>query len=578
MRDKLAILPSARLIPPELRPDLGPIPSVMVPIDSRPVLHRIAETYAAKGFTVAVAVDEAAPLVYGYLAAHPELNAKAVAVGNTGSLGETVLKALQLAPEARSVVVHFGDTMIGDSIDAEDFVCYQERDDVYRWTTFEIGEAGEIYGVSEKNTAKRRPGCLPAFVGVFGFSRPEHFRSLLEQCLADPDPGLDPFYSAVAEYFNGSSPARRRLIAVKEWMDVGHLDTYYASKRQFFIGSRSFNSLSVDPGRGVIRKTSANGEKLRNEIEWYLGLPAQLQYLAPRVFNRSTDPANTFAEIEFYGYPALSDVYVHGEWDLGVWAQVLQSIGIALDGMSMYPDPHANPETSRQAIRRMYVDKTEERLLPLMRDPHFEALCRDTVEINGRPCVGLRGALQAIPQWMEVLGIYDAPPFSIIHGDLCLSNILYDRRAGFVRLIDPRGSFGVPGMYGDQRYELAKLSQCFEGDYDFFLNGLHDLRVDSRGVWLTAALRRSHRAIKQLFHAWLLQRSREGYQQIKFIEALLFLSMANLHEDRPISQFAFLTRALEVLQDCLEAADFQSAFDGRGSDAAAGHDSHYDGR
>ena len=577
MLNKLVLLPSARLVPAELRPDLGPIPSGMVPVNSRPALHRIAEPYAAKGFSAAVAVYEAAPRVCDYMLAHPELNIQCVNVGDTSSIGETVAKALDLLPAPRSLVIQFADTLIGDAIDARDFICYQDREDVYRWTTFEIAAGGDIYGVAEKNTAKARAGRMPAFDQLSDTQR-NAISALLAQCLDDPDPGLDPFYSAVVEYFNSLSPGRRRLIPVKDWMDVGHLDTYYASQRKFFLGSRAFNSLCVDPGRGVIRKTSENAAKLQNEIAWYLGLPAQLQYLAPRVFDHSTEPANTFADIEFYGYPALNDVYVYGEWDLGVWSQVLQGIGLALDGMATHLDPSATPDNSRQAIHEMYVLKTAERLWPLLEDPRMGVLCQDSLEINGRVCTGLARSLEAIPRMMDLLHIYDCPPFTVIHGDLCLSNILYDRRAGFVRLIDPRGAFGRIGIYGDPRYELAKLSHSFEGDYDFLVNGLFEVRQEPGRVSLTPALRRHHRAIKQLFHSWLLERSRDRYQQVKFIEALLFLSMASLHQDRPRSQFAFLTRALEILQDIADAASCCSIHEGVIHDGAAEHNYHYHGR
>jgi hypothetical protein len=477
----------------------------------------------------------------------------------------------------RSLVIQFADTLIGDEIDAEDFICYQDREDVYRWTTFEMTAGGDIYGVTEKNTVKARMGPMAAFVGLFGFGRPEQFSSLLAQCLDNPDPGLDPFYSAVVEYFNGLPAARRRLIAVKDWMDVGHLDTYYASKQKFFLGSRSFNSLSVDPGRGVIRKTSANAAKLRDEIAWYLVLPSQLQHLAPRVFDYSMEPGNTFADIEFYGYPALNDVYVYGEWDLGVWSQALQAIGLSLDRMGEHVDSAATPDSSRQAVHEMYVRKTAERLWPLLEDPRFAVLREDELEINGHVCAGLARSLDAIPRMMDLLNMYDCPPFTVIHGDLCLSNILYDRRAGFVRLIDPRGAFGRAGIYGDPRYELAKLSHSFEGDYDFLVNGLFDLSAEPGRVSLTPALRRKHRAIKQFFHAWLLRRSGGRYQQVKFIEALLFLAMAGLHQDRPRSQFAFLTRALEIMQDTAGAASRGTVYEGV-IHGAAEHNYRYDGR
>ena len=58
----------------------------------------------------------------------------------------------------------------------------------------------------------------------------------------------------------------KRYIAVNNWKDLGHLDTYYSVKQSIFLNSRDFNSLDVDLRRGLIRKTSVNSSKLREEI------------------------------------------------------------------------------------------------------------------------------------------------------------------------------------------------------------------------------------------------------------------------------------------------------------------------
>ena len=47
-----------------------------------------------------------------------------------------------------------------------------------------------------------------------------------------------------------------------------------------------------------------------------------------------------------------------------------------------------------------------------------------------------------------------------IHGDLCLSNILFNSRINSIKVIDPRG-IGYNNnltIYGDQNYDLAKIN------------------------------------------------------------------------------------------------------------------------
>lgn len=551
--NKLLLLPSARLIPSELRTDFGDLPSGMVPLNSRPALHHIAQPYAAAGFEILIAVHERGEAVIEYVSRCPDLRARTLDVGPTLSIAETVATALHSLPCLPDrLVVNFADTLLGEIVDQGDAICYQEREDLYRWTAFEFDDAGMIRGLFEKDQIKSTDSALPVFVGVFSFSDPRRLLLLLDRCVASGDGYVDPFWTALLQYHNGSPANARNLKRVDEWRDFGHLDTYYATQRSFFLNKRSFNSISVDLGRGVVRKSSTHAAKLADEIGWYASLPSALQYLGPRVFTSRREEGETSAEMEFYGYPALNDVYLFGEWNSGIWSQVFQAIGSAIDGMREY-EASLSPLARREALRAMYETKTADRLRGVFGDCRFDALTGDRVAINGRTCFGLRGCLDLLPVVLQKSAVYDVPEFTIIHGDLCLSNILYDRRSGFVRLIDPRGSFGESGMYGDPRYDLAKLSHSLLGDYDFYVNGLFQLEITPESVLCIPFRRRSHEIIRRLFRNWLLRREGDRYQQIRLIESLLFLSMVPLHEDRPQSQLAFLTRGLELFQDAVEA-------------------------
>lgn len=552
---KLLLLPSARLAPPELQVDFGPIPSGMVPLHSRPALHHIAAPYARSDFEVLVAAHDAAETINHYVKRCPDLHARAVDVGSTSSIAETVAAALHLTGELPDrLVVNFADTLISEVLPGEDEICYQEQEDLYRWTAFDFDRDRAITAIYPKNELKPYAGALPVFVGVFGFSQPRRLLTLLERSMSDNPGRDDPFWAALAEYHNSLPPGARRLRKVAEWRDFGHLDTYYATQRTYFLNKRFFNTMSVDMGRGVVRKSSTHAAKLAREIEWYLSLPPAIKYLGPRVFAYSSGKGQTSAEMEYYGYPALNDVYLYGDWDLGVWNQVLAAIWRAIEGMAQY-NMDANPAVLRAAMRDMYETKTAERLRPILEDPRFALFSKPGLEINGRRCLTLPECLQALPGVLEAAGLYESPRFSIIHGDLCLSNILYDRRSGFVRLVDPRGSFGGITMYGDPRYDLAKLSHSLHGDYDFYVNGLFSLEQSGAALTLQPFRRHSHDGIKMLFRDWLARRAGKSLHQVRLIESLLFLSMTPLHADRPQSQMAFLARGLELFSQVCQEID-----------------------
>jgi hypothetical protein len=517
----------------------------MIPLNSLPALHHIAQPYSAAGFDVVIAVHEGAVAIEEYVGRCQDIRARTVDVGATMSIGDTIATALHSLIEMPSqVVVNFADTLLGDIVSDTDCICYSDVSDLYRWTGFEADDAGVIQRIFEKNQVKSIDGGA-VFVGVFSICDPKRFLAILDQQLQCADPQIDPFWLAIVEYHNTLPPARRLLKRVEDWKDFGHLDTYYATQRSFFLNQRYFNSMSVDLDRGVLRKCSTHSQKLAKEIEWYLALPPALQYLGPRIFQYRKDPEETSVEMEFYGYPALNDVYLHGRWDPGVWGQVFDAIGRAIDGMRQYR-LSAGQAAQHEALLSMYQGKTIERLESILLDPRFQVLTRDSVLINARKCRGLRRCLSVLPQVLERATVCDQRDFTIIHGDLCLSNILYDRRSGFVRLIDPRGSFGISGIYGDPRYDLAKLSHSFHGDYDFYVNGLFRLDITDYGVECMPFRSPLHEIIRQMFDHWLIRREGQQCRIIHLIESLLFLSMVPLHADRPRSQFAFLVRGLEL--------------------------------
>jgi len=57
--------------------------------------------------------------------------------------------------------------------------------------------------------------------------------------------------------------------------------------------------------------------------------------------------------------------------------------------------------------------------------------------------------------------------YSLIHGDLNGSNVMYNETTGDVKFIDPRGYFGKSKMFGPEEYDFAKILYFLSG-YDIF--------------------------------------------------------------------------------------------------------------
>lgn len=557
---RLALLPAAVLAPVELQAEFGAVPSGMVPLDCRPVLSHIAKLYRERGFDVAVAVHERADVIDSYLSRNPELKVRTFGIGVTRSIGETVQRALRRCTEPPDqLVVHFADTILRDEVPDGDVVVYAQLPDTFRWTTFRTDSDGRIGDVVDKQQDKGDGRDLKVFTGVFGIADVGRFAEELETALAEPrgEAGLDPFYTALRRYLNDLPQCRMTLHRAEQWFDVGHLDTYYTTRRTYFLNSRYFNSVDVDISRGVIRKSSRNEEKFRDEVRWYLDLPESLRHVSPRIFDHALSASPPWVEMEFYGYPTLNDAHLVGQWDAGLWRQALAAVGGLLDQLAGSVDDSVTAESASEAQRQMYQVKTLERLAPVLADPAFAPFLTDEVVVNGRRCLGLQHVVDRLPGLLRSTGALDPRPATVLHGDLCLSNILFDRRNVIVRVVDPRGSFGASGVYGDQLYDLAKLAHSFEGDYDLLVNGLFDLSWQAGALVLEPHLESHHLQVKALFDSWLAERVGAALPAVRLVESLLFLSMIPLHADRPRSQQAFLAQGLRLFTDVAQGMDAQ---------------------
>ena len=123
---------------------------------------------------------------------------------------------------------------------------------------------------------------------------------------------------------------------------------------------------------------------------------------------------------------------------------------------------------------------------------------------------------------------------TVIHGDLCLSNILYDFRTRAVRVIDPRGEDldGYPTIYGDPEYDLAKLYHSFVGGYDLILAGRYELTEVANGLSFDLSATSLQSQISDLFLSELSTRvTSEGRDGIVARNLLLFISMLPLHAE-----------------------------------------------
>ncbi len=238
----------------------------------------------------------------------------------------------------------------------------------------------------------------------------------------------------------------------------------------------------------------------------------------------------------------LNELFVHGRNSAREWRRLFELLNQFLQLCASDVPSTDMQATIQEDFNQLVTAKTHERLQKYSKSSGFDldhsmqyATHRlPSIRKIANDCIQRVHALPALP--------------AVIHGDLCFSNVLFDSRADQIKVIDPRGLTAQDALsiYGDQKYDLAKLAHSVIGLYDFIIarryrlieNGLYHVELDFE-------LDERIYEIQQIFITHEFGHSLSISQVIPLV-ILLFLSMLPLHQDQPDRQRAMLANAVRL--------------------------------
>lgn len=550
--DDILLVPSAIQVPPQLYLDVGSIPTGMIPLEGKPMLEHLAEAYSDYDVSRVVVVGESADSIREYIS-RSKYEWTTIEAYNTSSLGETIYTALDTLDvdkiDDTSMYINFADTLVSPirEVKNKNIISYKKRKRTYRWTTFEIDD-GRIVNPTRKNKHTDK-NMQPCFTGQFGIRDAKTFYRSLQKISHQNEDGIGYFYRGLLLYLESTE---YELYEPDSWIDVGHLDTYHRSKKRF-LNAREFNEFE-NRGKNTITKRSEDTTTLINEIKWYDCIPSELQPYLPRIYDHSVDPRDPFLTMEYIGYPSLSDLQLYGAHRQHIWNDVFHRV------FNMYHEfksftADSTAENRRQALKEIYLDKTRRRLVKLRDNEHFNSFFgTETVWINGEAYPSISRILEKLEKIVSEYNLLSLNSFSVIHGDLCFPNILYDPRNEILKLIDPRGKFGQFNIYGDPKYDLAKLRHSVVGHYEHLINDQFEIESNNKETCINYNIYTTDRQKKRekKFEKFLSGETSVDPEAVRLIEALLFLSMVLLHRDDYERQQCMLAQGIEKFSPFLE--------------------------
>lgn len=519
------LITSAAYVEAELIAEFGKLPPAFLPLGNRRLFAHQHEMIAPHASRIIMSLPESFTPDATDEARLKHLGIETMYLPEHLSLGESIVYAINMAGCGHGpVAILHGDSLLtGFDYDLVDALSVSELPPPagYRWAWARPSEDGLEILLTE--TAPVSDDM--AINGFFAFSDGLALVQMITRNRGD-------FIAGLADYarYHHMTPLQAHY-----WFDFGHSSTYHRSRRKVTT-EREFNTLTS--AVRSITKSGRNNEKIAAEANWFESLPYSLRVYTPSYLGNIEEAGKFSYSLEYLHNPSLADLAVFGRLEAISWERIFASCDEVLSALAT----HMKHAPSVEGANGLYLEKTLHRLELLAANRGFslDAPCR----FNGQNMPSLRKIAEIVAA--EIPAAHD---LTLVHGDFCFSNVLYDMRGDLIRMIDPRGidHFGRVSNLGDIRYDIAKLYHSAIGLYDHIIAGNFELnQFSSLDFTLALPNTKTVHIIQDAFLGQEFVGMTSSQASSLPIAILLFLSMPPLHSDSPIRQSALLANALRL--------------------------------
>ena len=347
------------------------------------------------------------------------------------------------------------------------------------------------------------------------------------------------FYELINDRFHNIEKFTQEnfFLEVKDYVDLVH---YLQSNFEL----RYFNS--IESTRHIITKRSAQKDKMLKEFSFYELLTDEMKLFFLRPFNFVDN--NEFAQysLERLNILDVSLQWIHFSLTPSQFSKLADRLFYFI---SIRKKKICQPALIKSTAENLYLKKLDDRISEFQNHQIFNSI--DQIIKNSTNYASIGEVISHYKIIFNKIVNFKTYPahVALSHGDLCFSNMLYDKRIDYIKLIDPKGFLKEEEGYMDVHYDIAKLSHSVLGNYDFINNGLFELVYDNNlKVSLEIGGLEEVEECKNIFKRKV---GAEGYSYslIRLFEASLFLSMLPLHIDYPKKVVAYILTAIKILHE-----------------------------
>lgn len=456
-------------------------PKALVPVKNLPMLFHLFRKYPDKNFIIIA--DYKKEVLHEYLEAFAHVRYQIVDAEGEGTCAG-VKQAVCLMPENEPFLLIWSDLILPDSFDLP--LEYRGLSETER-------PAEDYIGISQTFSCRwsysngrfwEEKSYEHGVAGFFLFTGKEKVKTI-------------PRDGEMVRWMQESGMTYRE-IGLGGTEEFGTFEEYSRLEQE---RCRPFNKITINADRVIKESIDEYGKKLASrECAWYdkakrLGITT-----LPNVYRINP------LELELIeGKNIYEDVFSYTEKK-----DILRKIVISLRRLHKAEQISADTFSCKE----VYFLKTIERIR-IIRDM-IPFANQEYITVNGRKCRNVFFCKRELEHKLEQL---TCDTFCFIHGDCTFSNILLRKNTEPV-FIDPRGYFGQTELYGDPRYDWAKLYYSIVGNYDHFNRREFDLKIDEKEVLITVQSNKWEELEDYFFEL-----TGTKPEEIKLLHAVIWLSL-----------------------------------------------------
>lgn len=413
-------------------------PKALVPVGNLPILFHLFQKYPDKRFVIIA--DYKKEVMHEYLQAFANVKYQIVDADGTGTCAG-IKQALSLIPEKEPFLLIWSDLILPN-----DFELPIE----YRNCAKTAFPKEDYIGISQtfpcrwsykKDRFLEKSSCEYGVAGFFLFTEKEKIKSA-------------PQNGELVRWMQERGMTYKE-IGLADTREFGVLEEYNQLEQE---KCRPFNKINITTDRVFKEGIDAYGKSLAvRECAWYdkakkLGITA-----LPKVYGTNPLELERIEGINLY----------ETKFSYAEKKEILRKLVVSLQELHKTEQIPADSFSCKEVYFRKTIDR-----LSKIRDlvPFAD---NEYITVNGRSCKNVFFYKRELEKRLDQLF---CDTFYFIHGDCTFSNLML-RMDGSPVLIDPRGYFGYTELYGDARYDWAKLYYSIVGNYDRFNRREFELEI-----------------------------------------------------------------------------------------------------